>query len=89
MLKILLEKAFKKDIKKYKNNKKVEKIVNETIEKLLQNKPLEEKYKNHPLKGGWAPAFDCHIMPDVILIYQITKTELRLIRLGSHSDLFN
>ena len=89
MLKILQEKHFKKDIKKFKNNTRIKQLLNDVIIKLVNGNILEEKYKNHQLKGQWYPSFDCHIMPDLILVYQLTDTELRLVRLGSHSELFN
>jgi mRNA interferase YafQ len=53
------------------------------------NKPLETKYKDHPMQGKYAGARDCHITPDWILIYTIVGNELHLIRTGSLSDLFS
>ncbi len=88
MLKLFLETHFKKDIKKYKNNIKLKKSINELVLKLLSNEKLEEKYKNHQLKGEYIGYYDCHILPDLVLIYTKTKTELRLVRIGSHSELF-
>lgn len=88
MLKILQEKHFKNDVKKYKNNIKVQQLVNDVILKLCNGKTLDKKYKNHQLKGQWFPSFDCHILPDLVLIYQLTDTELKLVRLASHSELF-
>ena len=65
-------------LKSYKRN----------ILKLCNGETLDKKYKNHQLKGQWFPSFDCHILPDLVLIYQLTDTELKLVRLGSHSELF-
>jgi mRNA interferase YafQ len=31
---------------------------------------------------------DCHVKPDLVLIYQKAEGVLRLVRLGSHSELF-
>ena len=58
------------------------------IEKLVNEQELEVRYKDHPLQGKYAGARDCHVGPDCILIYAIVGNELRLIRLGTHSDLF-
>lgn len=88
MLKLLLEAHFKKDVKKYKNNTKVKKLIDELILKLLNNIKLEEKYKNHQLKGEYLGCYDCYILPDLILIYIKTETELKLVRIGFHSELF-
>ena len=58
------------------------------IEKLVNEQELEEHYRDHPLQGQFAGARDCHLTPDWILIYAIVHDELRLIRMGTHSDLF-
>lgn len=59
------------------------------IEKLVNEMELEARYKDHPLQGKYAGARDCHVAPDWILIYAIVGEELRLIRTGTHADLFN
>ena len=58
------------------------------IEKLVNEEELEARYKDHPLQGKYADARDCHVSSDWILIYAIVENELRLIRTGTHSDLF-
>ncbi|OED44515.1 addiction module toxin RelE [Endozoicomonas sp. (ex Bugula neritina AB1)] len=42
----------------------------------------------HPLAGNWLGFRDCHIKPDLVLIYRVDKTMLQLARIGSHSELF-
>jgi len=55
---------------------------------LLKNKPLAEKYKDHALTGDWSDHRDCHIKPDLVLIYRKPdKDTLQLVRIGSHSEL--
>ena len=58
------------------------------IEKLAHEEVVEPRYRDHPLHGKYEGARDCHISPDWILIYAIVGNELRLIRTGTHSDLF-
>ena len=79
---------FKKDIKKQLRNGKNQQKLLEVIELLLSENPLPEKNKDHPLKGNWKGRRDCHIEPDWVLIYKISKDELLLERTGTHSDLF-
>jgi mRNA interferase YafQ len=79
---------FKKDIKKQLRKGKNQQKLVKVIKRLLSGKPLPEKNKDHPLKGNWKGRRDCHIEPDWILIYRITKDELLLERTGTHSDLF-
>jgi mRNA interferase YafQ len=55
---------------------------------LVADEPLAERYRDHPLSGDWAGFRDCHIRPDLVLIYEKPDdTTLRLVRLGSHSEL--
>ncbi|ACQ67890.1 MULTISPECIES: type II toxin-antitoxin system RelE/ParE family toxin [Candidatus Williamhamiltonella] len=88
MLKIVYQSRFKKDAKRYENNKKAQKIILETINLLQTGKPLPKRYKEHSLIGNYIGYIECHGMSDVLLIYQRTDTELKLYRVGSHSDLF-
>jgi mRNA interferase YafQ len=55
---------------------------------LAADAPLPEKYRDHALTGGWKDHRDCHIRPDLVLIYRKPDAEtLDLVRLGSHSEL--
>jgi len=50
--------------------------------------PLPHRNFDHPLSGGWTDHRDCHIKPDLILIYRKPDaTHLDLVRLGSHSEI--
>ena len=51
--------------------------------------PLPERYKDHPLHGNFEGSRECHIRPDLLLVYTLEGDELlRLERLGSHSEIF-
>ncbi len=79
---------FKKDLKKQiKRGKDPQKIL-EVVKILLEGRGLPERYKDPALRGRWVQRRDCHIEPDWILIYRITREELRLERTGTHGDLF-
>jgi mRNA interferase YafQ len=55
---------------------------------LAADVPLSERYRDHALTGNWSGYRDCHIKPDLVLIYEKPDAgTLRLIRLGSHSEL--
>lgn len=79
---------FKKDFKRMRKRGADMKKLQEAIEKLVNEEKLDARFKDHPLQGKFAEAHDCHINPDWILIYAIVDNELRLIRTGTHSDLF-
>lgn len=55
---------------------------------LIADAPLPERYRDHALAGEWKDHRDCHIKPDLVLIYRKPDAEsLDLVRLGSHSEL--
>ena len=80
--------AFKKDFKRLEKRGVDQEKLRRVIKLLLAEIPLEEQYRDHPLRGKFAGARDCHIEPDWVLIYAVVENELRLIRTGSHTDLF-
>ena len=55
---------------------------------LADDQPLEPRHRDHALTGDWKDHRDCHVKPDLVLIYQKPDADtLRLVRLGSHSEL--
>ncbi len=60
------------------------------IDLLSVDAPLSFKHRDHTLKGEWRGFRDCHIRPDLVLIYRKFEPQmLELNRLGSHSELFD
>jgi mRNA interferase YafQ len=56
---------------------------------LASDLPLPTRNRDHALTGEWKGFRDCHVRPDVVLIYRKVGLDLlELARLGSHSDLF-
>jgi mRNA interferase YafQ len=89
MLKIKNTKQFKKDIKRYQDQKAFIKELN-SILCLANLESLPERYKDHSLIGNWVNYRECHVKNDILLIYLINENDelLFLERLGSHSELF-
>jgi len=79
---------FKKDVKRQLRQGKDQAKLIEVVQVLLAGCDLPLKHRDHPLKGEWKGRRDCHIEPDWILIYRISKDELLLERTGTHCDLF-
>lgn len=79
---------FNKDYKRIMKQGKDENKFETVIAKLLNQEPLEDKYKDHKLSGQFKDCRECHIEPDWLLIYKSTETEIILVRTGSHSELF-
>jgi mRNA interferase YafQ len=55
---------------------------------LVNDRPLEPHHRDHALSGDWKDHRDCHVKPDLVLIYRKPDDEtLELVRLGSNSEL--
>lgn len=79
---------FTKDLKKYEHRKEVIGELNEVLKLLLSQLKLPEKYKDHHLTGNYIEYRECHLKPDVLLMYKSNGKVLYLYRIGSHSELF-
>ena len=68
------------------------KKLEEVISLLCSETPLPEKYRDHALVNSrdYKGMRECHIQPDWLLVYKVVQETLilKLIRTGSHSDLF-
>ena len=82
---------FKRDYKREKSGrhgKTVDAALMEVVNLLAADDSLPRRCFDHPLSGDWADHRDCHIKPDLILIYRKPDDKhLDLVRLGSHSEL--
>jgi len=60
------------------------------VARLAEDAILEPKYKDHALVGNFAGCRECHIKPNLLLVYKITEDilELALIEVGNHAELF-
>ena len=85
--------AFKRDYKRTKaspRHKDIETLLAQIAGLLAEDKPLEEKHHDHSLGGGWKDHRECHLKPDLLLIYKKPdNVSLRFVRMGSHSELFS
>lgn len=88
MLKIKNVGKFKTDLKKFSNKQNIINELDKIIKLLISHQPLEAKHRDHNLTGSWLSHRECHVKPDVLLIYKTNETTLFLERIGSHSELF-
>ncbi len=83
--------AFKRDYRREKKGKLSKTLDEELagiITDLAADRPLARRQRDHALTGSWKDHRDCHIRPDLVLIYRKPDTDhLDLVRLGSHSEL--
>ncbi len=82
------ERDYKRE-KKNPNNRNIDIPLVKIVDLLLIDSLLPESNKDHPLKGEYVGNRECHVKPDLLLIYFKTgKDVVTLVRLGSHSSLF-
>lgn len=81
--------------KQYKNarkrlNEQDKELLEQVIAKLANGEALDKKHKDHNLIGKYKDFRECHIKPDLLLIYRVFENilELYLASVGSHSELF-
>ena len=82
---------FKRDYKREKAGRhgaSLDPELTEIVRLLAADIQLPRRHFDHPLSGEWKDHRDCHVRPDLILIYRKPdKKNLDLVRLGSHSEL--
>ena len=79
---------FKKDVKKSVRQKKNIQSLKKVISLLASGEILDKKYSDHKLTGEYRDCRECHISGDWLLIYMADSKVLKLVRLGSHAELF-
>ena len=82
---------FRRDYKREKKGRHATRLdawLTLVIGMLANDTPLPARYRDHALAGEWSDHRDCHVRPDLVLIYRKPdKDTLQLVRLGSHSEL--
>ncbi|MEQ1548468.1 MAG: type II toxin-antitoxin system YafQ family toxin [Chakrabartia sp.] len=82
---------FKRDLKREMRGQYSQVIadeLNDLISLLASDAPIPARHRDHALTGNWKDHRDCHVKPDLVLIYRIPDDEtLQLVRLGSHAEL--
>lgn len=80
--------CFKRDFKKICNNARALALVKSAIFVLASEENVPARLREHALGGKWSGCLECHVAPDLLLVYEKNETTLTLVRLGSHSELF-
>ena len=91
MRRIEYTRKFKRDYRREKSGqyaRDLDKRLKAVVDLLVEDEPLPYNNFDHALTGNWSDHRDCHIRPDLVLIYRKTdRGALQLVRLGSHSEL--
>ncbi len=84
-------KQFTRDFRRERSavhGKKLVDLLEPVLAMLASDENLPVRYSDHMLEGEWKDHRDCHIRPDLVLIYcKPDDQTLELVRLGSHSEL--
>jgi len=85
-------KAFRRDWKRERagmHGRRLDALLQGTVTSLASDLPLPAAARDHQLLGEWQDHRDCHLRPDLLLIYRKPDAfTLQLVRLGSHSEIF-
>lgn len=80
---------FKKDLKKIKNNPHKIQNLKQVLLNLEENGIVPSEYYPHKLTGNYSGYMECHVENDMLLIWiDAAENIIKLVRLGSHSELF-
>ncbi|MBP3221249.1 MAG: type II toxin-antitoxin system YafQ family toxin [Neisseriaceae bacterium] len=90
MNKLIPANSFKRDMKKKQS---LELLLSpewiEVADCLTNDTKMSKERCDHDLKGDWKGYRECHIQPDLLLIYKKQNGNIiQLTRIGSHSELF-
>jgi mRNA interferase YafQ len=79
---------FKKDLKLMVKRGHDPERIKRVIRDLIEEKILDQKYRDHILIGNFQYRRECHVEPDWLLIYRIDEPRIIFERTGTHADLF-
>lgn len=89
MWRLKLTTQFKKDFKRIQNHPDKLKALDTVLSYLAATGTVPQEYLPHPLSGNWSNHMECHIKGDFLLIwYDKEAGIIKLVRMGSHSELF-
>lgn len=88
--KVIPSKRFEKDMKRCQKRGYDLQLIKDAIGLLANTGTLPAEYRPHKLSGQYAGCWECHILPDWLMIWEQNDTELFLLltNTGTHADLF-
>jgi len=86
---IILSSKYKKACKKISHDKEAADLLKTDIARLCAHESLPVSERDHQLEGKFHNCRECHIKPDLLLMYEIIDDKILILHdLGSHSELF-
>lgn len=87
-LRLTTTRQFERDVQRAKSRRKDLDKLWSLVQRLRHRQRLEKRHRAHRLSGSWKGSWECHIEPDWLLIWHVSKDRLTLARTGTHADLF-
>lgn len=87
-LKLFRTKTFLKEYKKLSMNDQHYAKYVEYVTLLLKEQKLPKEALDHTLKGEFSQYREFHISGDLLIIYLIEEGYVKLVRIGTHAQLF-
>lgn len=91
MLTVVTSQSYRRNLKKlHRSGRFNSEKLNHVVLMLVTEEKLPEQYRDHALSGNMNMFRECHVSPDILLVYRIEKRilTLTLVDIGSHSELF-
>ncbi len=89
MWELKITRQFKKDLKKYQNRADRIASLSIVLQMLQETGTVTREHKPHLLAGEYNGFMECHVENDLLLIWlDETENLIKLVRLGTHSELF-
>ena len=88
MKKLIVLKSFEKDLRKLNLKRKTLEKLLDAVARLLHGQPLPPEMRDHQLTGELKDHREFHLGGDLLVLYRKTKTEITLVRIGTHNQLF-
>jgi mRNA interferase YafQ len=83
--------AFRRDFKRIassSHHRDIADLLGKVVEHLASDRPLPVRNRDHQLGGTWSGYRECHVKPDLLVVYRKPEGVLYLARLGTHRELF-
>lgn len=89
MWELVYSSRFKKDLKRYQNQPERINALKSVLRQLRDTGKVDASHKTHMLTGNFKDCMECHVQNDFLLIWiDEAQQQIKLVRLGSHSELF-
>ena len=80
--------SFRRDLRRVARRGKDLRKLQEIVDRLVADEPLEPRHRRHQLVGNWHPLWECHIEPNWLLVWDEDDATITLMHTGTHSDIF-